>query len=82
MALELLAAYRVGPKTLRLLCTYWDQLTMVAKAGCYLVHLERLYKVTAGLGHHGQLVPVRPKKSKRLGTNPVRRDKFQGHLPV
>ena len=32
-ALELLAAYGVGPRTVRLLQTYWDRLTMVAKAG-------------------------------------------------
>ena len=29
-ALELLASYRVGPRTVRLLRTYWDRLTMVA----------------------------------------------------
>ena len=49
MALELLAAYRVGPKTLRLLWTYWDQLTMVAKAGCYFVQPFKVYQgVTQG----------------------------------
>ena len=35
MALYLLAAYGVGPRTVRLLQTYWDRLTMVAKAGGY-----------------------------------------------
>ena len=32
-ALDLLAAYEVGPRTVRLLQTYWDRLTMVSKAG-------------------------------------------------
>ena len=35
MDLELLAAYGFGPRKVRLLWTYWDQLTMVAKAGRY-----------------------------------------------
>ena len=47
-----------------------------------LVSLERVSKVPVGLGYHGQYVPVRLKKSKRPGTNPVRRKKFQGPLPV
>ena len=34
-SLELLAAYGVGPRTVRLLRMYWDQLTMVVKAGGY-----------------------------------------------
>ena len=38
MTLELLMFYRVGPSTLRLLRTYWDQLTMVAKADGYFGH--------------------------------------------
>ena len=33
--LYLLTAYRVGPRTVRLLQTYWYQLTVVAKAGGY-----------------------------------------------
>ena len=36
MALDLLAAYGVVPRTVRLIRTYWDRLTMVAKAGGYL----------------------------------------------
>ena len=34
-SLGLLTAYGVGPRTVQLLRTYWDQLTMVAKAGGY-----------------------------------------------
>ena len=34
-ALNLLAAYKFGPRTVRLLQMYWDRLTMVAKAGGY-----------------------------------------------
>ena len=33
--LEILAAYGVGPRTIRLLRKYWDRLTMVARAGGY-----------------------------------------------
>ena len=33
--LELLAAYRVSPSTVRILWEYWDQLTMVAKSNGY-----------------------------------------------
>ena len=33
--LDLLAAYGVGLRTVRLLWAYWDQLNMVAKAGGY-----------------------------------------------
>ena len=43
MYLELLAAYGVGPRTVRLLRTYWDQLTMVEKAGRYFGHLFKGY---------------------------------------
>ena len=35
--LEILAACGVGPRTLRLLHTYWGQLAMVAKADGYFV---------------------------------------------
>ena len=41
MSLEIITAYGVGPKMLRILCTYWDRLTMVAKAGDYF---GRLFK--------------------------------------
>ena len=34
-ALEFIIAYGVGPRTVQLLRTYWDRLTMVAKAGGY-----------------------------------------------
>ena len=34
-ALDLLSVYGVGPRTVQLLRTYWDRLTMVAKAGRY-----------------------------------------------
>ena len=47
-----------------------------------LVHFEQAPKVPAGLGYHGQLVPVRPKESKRPGTDHVHREKFQGPLLV
>ena len=40
-SLELLAAYGVGTRTLRLLQNYWDRLTMVAKSGGYF---GRLFK--------------------------------------
>ena len=33
--LEILAAYRVCPRTIRILWRYWDHLTMVARAGGY-----------------------------------------------
>ena len=33
--LDILAAYIVPPWALRLLCRYWDHLTMVARAGGY-----------------------------------------------
>ena len=50
---------------------------------CYTsVTLEQASTVSAGCGHYGQLVPVRPKKSKRPRTDPVHREKFQGRLPV
>ena len=44
--------------------------------------LAQAYKVTAGLGHHGQSAPVLPKESNRPGTNPVLREKFQGPFLV
>ena len=34
-ALDLLVAYEVGPRMVRLLRAYWDRLTMMAKAGGY-----------------------------------------------
>ena len=34
-ALDLLSVYGVGPRTVQLLRTYWDRLTMVDKAGGY-----------------------------------------------
>ena len=34
-ALDLLTAYGVGPRTVRLIRTYWERLTMVAKSGGY-----------------------------------------------
>ena len=46
-ALVLLAAYGVGPRTVRLLCTYWDQLTMEAKAGgCFIIPFKGYQGVT------------------------------------
>ena len=48
-ALNLLAAYEVGPMTVRLLQTYWDRLTMVVKAGGYFGRLFKGYQgVTQG----------------------------------
>ena len=35
ICLEIIAAYSVGPRTIRLLPTYWDWLTMVVRAGGY-----------------------------------------------
>ena len=47
--LKLLDAYEVGPRAVRLLQTYWYQLTMVAKAGGYFGHLFKGYQgVTQG----------------------------------
>ena len=43
-ALELLAAYGVGTRTVRLLQTYWKQLTMVAKAGGYFRRMFKGYQ--------------------------------------
>ena len=43
-ALELLAAYGVGTRTVRLLQTYWDQLIMVAKARGYFGRLFKGYQ--------------------------------------
>ena len=34
-ALDLITAYRVGTRTVQILRTYWDKLTMVAKASWY-----------------------------------------------
>ena len=31
--IDLLTAYRVGPRTVQLLGTYWDRLSLVSKAG-------------------------------------------------
>ena len=48
-ALDLLAAYRVGPRTVHLLWTYWYQLIMVAKAGGYFGRPVKGYQeVTQG----------------------------------
>ena len=33
--IEILVAYRVGPRTIRILWTYWDQMTMVSRVGRY-----------------------------------------------
>ena len=43
-ALNNLAAYEVGPRTFRLLQTYWYQLTMVPKAGGYIGRLFKGYQ--------------------------------------
>ena len=43
-ALDLLILYGVGLRTVQLLRTYWDQLTMVAKAGGYFVHPFKRYR--------------------------------------
>ena len=42
--LDLITAYGVGPRTVRLLSTYWDLLTMVAKAGRYFGHPLKGYQ--------------------------------------
>ena len=49
MSLNLLAEYEFGPRTVRLLQTYWDRLTMVAKDGGYFGRLFKGYQgVTQG----------------------------------
>ena len=40
--LDLLAAYGVGPRTVRLLWNYWDRLAMVDKASGYFVRLSKV----------------------------------------
>ena len=35
ICLDILVAYGVGPRTIRNFRTYWDRLTMVARAGGY-----------------------------------------------
>ena len=42
--LEVLAAYGVGQRKIRLLWTYWDRLTMVARAGRYFGLLFKGYR--------------------------------------
>ena len=46
------------------------------------VPLERASEVHASLPHNSQSVPVRPKKSKRPGTDPVCSEEFQGPFLV
>ena len=47
--LEILVVYGVGPRTIRHLWTYWDRLTMVARAGGYFGILFKGYRdVTQG----------------------------------
>ena len=49
MCLIFLAAYGVGPRTIRNFRTYWDRLTMVARAGGYFGLLFKGYcSVTQG----------------------------------
>ena len=46
---EILAAYRVEPRTLQLLQTYWERMTMVARYGGYFGLLFKGYhRVTQG----------------------------------
>ena len=48
-ALDLITAYGVGPRTVRLLRTYWDLLNMVAKAVGFFGHPFKGYQgVTQG----------------------------------
>ena len=48
-ALDLLASYRFGPRTVQLLRTYWDRLTMVANFGGYFRRPFKGYRcVTQG----------------------------------
>ena len=48
-SLDLITAYGVGPRTVRLLRTYWGLLTMVAKSGGYFGHPFKGYQgVTQG----------------------------------
>ena len=44
ICLDILAAYRVGPRTLRLLWTYWEQLIMVARVDGYFGHPFKGYQ--------------------------------------
>ena len=46
------------------------------------VRLKKASELPVGLGYHGQLVLVRPKKSNRPGTDPVRFEKVYGPLLV
>ena len=54
MSLELLVVYGVGLRTLRLLQTYWERLTMVAKASRYF---GRPFKGYRGVTQGGPMSP-------------------------
>ena len=54
-AVELLTAYGVGPRKVRILWTYWDRLNMVAKAGGYF---GRPFKGYQGVTQGDPLPPM------------------------
>ena len=53
--LDILVVYEVGPLTIRLLRRYWDQLTLVARAGGYY---GALFKGFRGVTHREPLSPT------------------------
>ena len=53
--LEIVAAYGVGPSTIRLLQTYWGRLTMVARAGGYF---GLLFKGYLGMNQSDPMSPT------------------------
>ena len=53
--LEIIAAYRVGPRVFRPLQTYWDWLTMVARAG---IHFRLPFKDCLGVTQGDPLYPM------------------------
>ena len=54
-ALELLASYGFGPRTVQLLRTYWNHLTMVVKAGKYF---RRSFKKYLGVTQGDPMSPT------------------------
>ena len=42
--LDLFTGYRIGPNTIRIIRTYWERLTIVAKAGTYCGHSFKGYQ--------------------------------------
>ena len=63
IVIDVLAAYRVGPRTVRLLMTYWYQLTMVAKTSRYfwspIQGVPRCHRVISPVPHNIQCGGIR-----------------------